>query len=261
MNILDTLVAASRERVENSKKLISADEMKYMALSMQDETFDFETALSKKGLSFIAECKKGMPITGVFPTGHHYIELANDFENAGADCISVVTEPNYFLGCRDHLRIVVNEVSVPCLRKEAIIDEYMIYETKIIGAKAVLMIPGLLNDDELREYIKVCDSLGISALMETVTEEDIKRSLNAGARIIAVDNRDIRDCNIDPERCLRLRDTVPSDVIYVAEGGISTVEEIKRLREAKVDAVIIGSALMEAEDPTAKLKELRGKRR
>ena len=149
MNILDTLIAASRERVENSKKLISADEMKYMALSMQDDTFDFETALSKKGLSFIAECKKGMPITGVFPTGHHYIELANDFENAGADCISVVTEPNYFLGCRDHLRIVVNEVSVPCLRREAIIDEYMIYETKIIGAKAVMMIPGLLNDDEL----------------------------------------------------------------------------------------------------------------
>lgn len=260
MNILESLASAAHERVETSKQLIPADEMKYMALSMQEDTFDFEIALSKKELAFIAECKKAMPVTGVLSSGSHFIETASELETAGADCISVVTEPKYFLGCRDHLRLIANEVSVPCLRKEGIVDEYMIYESKIIGAKAVLLIPSVLSDDNLREYIKICDTLGISAFLETTSEEDIKRSLKAGARIITVDNRDLRDCSIDPERCIRLRKNVPSDVIYVAEGGISTVEYINRLREANVDAVVIGSALMSAEDRTVKLHELRGKK-
>lgn len=259
MDILEQLALQTKERVKNSMELISADEMKYMALSMQDDTFDFEIALSKKGLSFIAECKKAMPVIGTVAVGTHFVETASELENAGADCISVVTEPKWFLGCRDHLRLIVNEVSVPCLRKEAVVDEYMIYESKIMGAKAVLLIPSLLTDDELRSYIQVCDSLGISAFIETCCEKDIKRSLNAGARIIVVDNRDLRDFSIDPERCLRLRDSVPSDVIYVAEGGIATPEQIKRLRAADVDAVIIGEALMRAANRTEKLNELRAK--
>jgi indole-3-glycerol phosphate synthase len=234
--------------------------MKYMALSMQDDTFDFEIALSKNGLSFIAECKRAMPVVGIIAEGHHIVDTASELETAGADCISVVTEPKWFNGCRDHLRLIVNEVSIPCLRKEAVVDEYMIYESKIMGAKAVLILPSVITDEELRRFINVCDSLGISAFVETCREEDIKRALNAGARIITVDNRDLRDFSVDPERCLRLRDAVPSDVIYVAEGGISTPEQIKRLREANIDAVIIGEALMRAEDRTAKLHELRAKR-
>lgn len=259
MDILEHLISQTKARVKNSMELISADEMKYMALSMQEDIFDFEIALSKKGLSFIAECKKAMPVTGTIAEGIHIVEAASELENAGADCISVVTEPKWFLGCRDHLRIVVNEVSVPCLRKEATVDEYMIYESKIMGAKAVLLIPSLLTDEELRRYIQVCDSLGISAFVETCYEKDIDRALNAGARIIVVDNRDLRDFSIDPERCLRLRSKVPSDVIYVAEGAISTPEQIKRLRSEGVDAVIIGEALMRAENRTEKLNELRAR--
>lgn len=260
MNILETLVSAAHERVETSKQLIPADEMKYMALSMQEDDFDFETALSKKGLAFIAECKKAMPVMGVISQGNHFVETAAELETAGADCLSVVTEPKWFLGCRDHLRLIANEVSIPCLRKEAVVDEYMIYEAKIMGAKAVLLIASLLTEDDLREYIKVCDSLGISAFIEVYTEEDIKRALRAGARMIAVDNRDLNDCSVDMENCLRLRKTVPSDVIYIAEGGISTPEYIQRLRNAGVDAVIVGTALMQAEDRTAKLHELRGRK-
>ncbi|MDO4862923.1 MAG: indole-3-glycerol phosphate synthase TrpC [Ruminococcus sp.] len=260
MNILETLVSAAHERVETSKQLIAADEMKYMALSMQEDDFDFEMALSKKGLSFIAECKKAMPDAGVIAKGTHFVETAAELETAGADCISVVTEPKWFLGCRDHLRLIVNEVSVPCLRKEAVVDEYMIYESKIMGAKAVLLIASLLTEDELRSYIKICDSLGISAFIEVYNEEDIRRALRAGARMITADNRDLNDCSIDPERCLRLRNEVPRDVIYIAEGGISSPEYIQRLREADVDAVVIGTALMSAEDRTAKLHELRGKK-
>ncbi|SEK72990.1 indole-3-glycerol phosphate synthase [Ruminococcus sp. YRD2003] len=260
MNILEELSAATRERVETSKRLISADEMKYMALSMQDDTFDFEIALSKKGLSFIAECKRAMPTIGTIAEGHHIVDTANELENAGADCISVVTEPIGFNGCRDHLRLIVNEVSIPCLRKEAVVDEYMIYESKIIGAKAVLLIPSLISDDDFRSYIAICDSLGLSAFVECCSEEDIKRALSAGSRIITVDNRNLTDFSIDHERCIRLRDTVPSDVIYVAEGGISTPEQIARLREVNVDAVIVGTALMQAEDRTAKLHELKGRR-
>jgi len=260
MNILEELTAATRERVETSKLLIPADEMKYMALSMQDDTFDFEIALSKNGVSIIAECKKAMPIKGVLTQGTHFLEVAAELETAGADCLSVVTEPKYFIGCRDHLRLIVNEVSVPCLRKEAVIDEYMIYEAKIMGAKAVLLIAALNTDDELRDYIKICDSLGISAFVEVCSEDDVKRALAAGARIITVDNRDLRDCSVDPDRCCRLRNTVPSDVIYVAEGGIATADDIRRLRDAGIDAAVVGTALMQAEDRTAKLRELRGRR-
>ncbi|MCQ2491218.1 MAG: indole-3-glycerol phosphate synthase TrpC [Ruminococcus sp.] len=260
MNYLDTLSSAARERITNSKQLIPADEMMYMALSMPDGTFDFETSLSKKKLSIIAECKKAMPDVGDIAEGHHIVETASELEDAGAACLSIVTEPVYFRGCRDHMRLITNEVSIPCLRKEAIIDEYMIYESKIIGAKAVLLIAVMLSDDELRNYIRICDTLGISAFVETYSEDDIRRALKAGARIINVDNRDMRDCSMDDGRYLRLRDKVPDDVIYVAEGGISTPEHIRLLREAGIDAAVIGTALMRAPDRTAKLRELLGKK-
>ena len=129
-----------------------------------------------------------------------------------------------------------------------------------MGAKAVLLIAALNTDDELRDYIKICDSLGISAFVEVCSEDDVMRALAAGARIITVDNRDLRDCSVDPDRCFRLRNTVPSDVIYVAEGGIATADDIRRLRDAGIDAAVVGTALMQAEDRTAKFRELRGRR-
>ena len=258
MNILEQLAEHARERVETSKKLIPYDEMKYMALSMPDGFFEFETALSKKEIAFICECKKASPSKGVITDDYRFRRIANDYEAAGADCISVLTEPKWFHGCRDHLRIIADEVSIPVLRKDFTVDDYMIYEAKIMGAKAVLLICSILSETQLADYIKVADELGLSALVEAHDANEIKKAVRSGARIIGVNNRNLKDFTVDTNNSIELRKFIPDDVIYVAESGVKTREDILRLQDAGVNAVLIGETLMTASNRMSKLAELKG---
>ena len=187
-----------------------------------------------------------------------YLEIVREYEMAGADCISVLTEPKWFLGSDKYLEEIAHTVAIPCLRKDFTVDEYMIYEAKLLGAQAVLLICAILSVEEIRAYLKICDELGMSALVEAHNETEVKAALEAGARIIGVNNRNLKDFTVDTDNSRRLRKLVPSEVLFVAESGVKTAEDIRTLEEIGVDAVLIGETLMKASDKRAKLKELRG---
>lgn len=258
MTILEKLANHASERVETAKQKISAGEMKERALSLTAGNFEFEKALAKDGMSFICECKKASPSKGVIAEDFPYLKIAEEYEKAGADCISVLTEPKWFLGSDGYLREIAENVSVPCIRKDFTVDEYMIYEAKVLGAKAVLLICSILTGEQIRSYIEICDKLGISALVEAHDENEIKTAVSAGSRIIGVNNRNLSDFTVDTDNSRRMRELVPSDIIFVSESGVKNADDIKLLREAGADAVLIGETLMRADDKTAKLAELRG---
>ena len=258
MNILDQLAEHARHRVAEAKKNNSVEEIKTKAFALPKGNFSFENALKKPDISFICECKKASPSKGLIAPDFPYLQIAKDYEAAGADCISVLTEPKWFLGSGDYLKEIAQSVSVPCLRKDFTVDEYMIYEAKLLGASAVLLIVAILTDAQLTEYIKICDTLGMSALVEAHDEAEVRRALNAGARIVGVNNRNLKDFSVDTENSLRLREIIPQDVIFVSESGVKTAGDIERLRKSGVDAVLIGEALMKAPDKKEKLNELRG---
>lgn len=258
MTILDKLADHARERVETAKKKISAEEIKQLALSLPTGNFEFEKALKKDGISFICECKKASPSKGVIAEDFPYVQIAKDYEKAGADCISVLTEPKWFLGSDEYLKEITQNVSIPCIRKDFTVDEYMIYEAKTLGAKAVLLICSILDGRQIEEYIKICDKLGISALVEAHDENEIKTAVNSGARIIGVNNRNLKDFTVDTGNSRRMRELVPENIIFVSESGVKTADDIKLLRESGADAVLIGETLMRAADKTAKLAELKG---
>lgn len=258
MTILDELAQAARERTESAKSKVSLDEIKEKALSMPKGTFEFEKSLKNDGISFICECKKASPSKGIIAEDFHYLNIAKEYEAAGADCISVLTEPTRFLGSDEYLREIAAAVSIPCIRKDFTVDEYMIYEAKILGAKAVLLICSILSEEKIAEYIKICDTLGISALVEAHNELEIKSAINAGARIIGVNNRNLQDFSVDTNNSRRMRELVPEDIIFVSESGIKDAGDIAALRETRTDAVLIGETLMRAEDKKQKLAELRG---
>lgn len=258
MSILDQLAGYARERVAAAKKDISVEELKARAYHLPKGDFAFENALKKPGISFICECKKASPSKGLIAPDFPYLQIAKEYEAAGADCISVLTEPKWFLGSGEYLREIAENVSVPCLRKDFTVDEYMIYEAKLLGASAVLLIASILTDAQLREYIGICDGLGLSALAEAHNEEEVKRVLNAGARVVGVNNRNLKDFSVDTDNSLRMRALIPRDVLFVSESGVRTAADIERLREAGADAVLIGEALMKAPDKKQKLNELRG---
>lgn len=258
MTILEKLAERTSERVEKAKRKISADEMKERALSLKTGEFEFEKALAKDGMSFICECKKASPSKGIIAEDFPYLKIAEEYEKAGADCISVLTEPEWFLGSDEYLREIAENVSVPCIRKDFTVDEYMIYEAKVLGARAVLLICSILTGEQVKKYIGICDRLGISALVEAHDENEIKTAVNAGSRIIGVNNRNLSDFTVDTGNSRRMRELVPKDIIFVSESGVRTSDDIKLLREAGADAVLIGETLMRADDKTAKLAELRG---
>ncbi len=258
MSILDQLADYARLRTEQSKQLISAEEIKAKALSLSKSSFAFENAIKGGDISFICECKKASPSKGIIAEDFPYVKIACEYESAGADCISVLTEPKWFLGSSEHLREISHSVSIPCLRKDFIVDEYMIYEARLLGAAAVLLICSILSDAQLKEYIDICDSLGLSALTEAHSEEEVMRALRSGARLIGVNNRDLKDFSVDTENSRRLRHLVPSDVLFVSESGINSAEDIAKLRGTGIDAVLIGETLMRAPDKKKKLAELRG---
>ena len=227
-------------------------------MSLPKGNFKFENALKKSGVSFICECKKASPSKGLIAPDFPYLQIAEDYENAGADCISVLTEPKWFLGSDDYLREIANAVSIPCLRKDFTVDEYMIYEAKLLGASAVLLICSILSEEQIKEYIAICDELGLSALTEAHDEAEVQTALNANARIIGVNNRNLKDFSVDTENSRKLRRLIPSDVLFVSESGVSSAEDVKKLYEIGADAVLIGETLMRASDKKEKLAQLRG---
>ena len=260
MNILDQLAEYSRLRVAEDKKKISLDEIKNIAIQTKNEKlcdFAFEKALTKGGLSFICECKKASPSKGLIEPDFRYLEIAREYEAAGADCISVLTEPKWFLGSDEYLKEIAKTVSIPCIRKDFTVDEYQIYQAKTLGAAAVLLICSILSEEQLGEYIKICDSLGISALVEIHNEKEAGMAVRAGARIIGVNNRNLKDFTVDTANSRKLRDLIPYDIIFVSESGVKSTDDIRAIREIGADAVLIGETLMRADDKKAKLDELR----
>ncbi len=258
MTILDELAAYARERVEASKQVVSLADIKAQAMDLKKGQFEFENALKKADISFICECKKASPSKGVISEDFPYLKIAKDYERAGADCISVLTEPKWFLGSNDYLKQIAENVSIPCIRKDFTVDEYMIYQAKVLGASAVLLICSILTADNIEKYIGICDELGMSALVEAHDEQEVKMAVDAGARLIGVNNRNLKDFSVDIDNSLRLRELIPNNVLYISESGVTCNEDIKRLRQIGADAVLIGETLMRADDKKAKLNELRG---
>ncbi len=260
MTILDELADRARERVAESKKRLPIAELRRRAEASPRRGFAFERALSRPCVSFICECKRASPSKGLIAPEFPYLDIARDYEAAGADAISVLTEPSRFLGSDEYLERIAANVSVPCLRKDFTVDEYMIYEAKALGASAVLLICSLLDTSRLREYIAVADSLGMSSLVEAHDERELASAIECGARVIGVNNRNLRDFSVDTENSRRLRSLCPPDVVFVSESGVSSRADIEALEACGVDAVLVGEALMRAPDRRQKLYELRGVR-
>ena len=258
MTILDELAYHAEERVEAAKKIHSFEEVKEKALSLPKGNFEFEKALKKDDIAFICECKKASPSKGVIAENFPYLQIAKEYETAGADCISVLTEPKWFLGSDEYLREITANVNIPCIRKDFTVDPYMIYEAKLLGAKAVLLICSILSEEQIREYMGICDELGISALVETHDEKEIAMAVRCGARLIGVNNRNLKDFSVDTGNSRRMRELVPENIIFVSESGVKSAEDIAKLRASGENAVLIGETLMKADDKKAKLAELKG---
>lgn len=260
MNILKEIAAYAVKRVQQAERKMPLETVKEQALALPGKKFIFEYALRKPGLSFICECKKASPSKGIIAEDFPYLKIAKEYEQAGADCISVLTEPKYFLGDDSYLQEIAQAVSVPCLRKDFVVAPYMIYEARVLGADAVLLICSLITEKELSEYLTICDSLEISALVEAHNAAEINMAIHAGARIIGVNNRNLSDFSVDMANSNRLRELVPPEILFVAESGIKTAADVQALRKIGADAVLIGELMMRAENRSAMLTELRRKR-
>ena len=260
MTILDQLADHAGKRVAEAKSKWPLAPLKTRAEALEQGNFAFEKAVEKQEVSFICECKKASPSKGLIAPDFPYLRIAKEYEAAGADCVSVLTEPKWFLGDDAYLREIAANVSIPCLRKDFTVDEYMIYEAKLLCASAVLLICSILNDRQIRDYIELCDELGLSALVEAHDEAEVDVALKAGARMIGVNNRNLKDFSVDTDNSRRLRALIPREVLFVAESGVKDASDVANLREIGADAVLIGETLMRAEDKKAKLAELRGTR-
>ncbi len=258
MTILDTIAERAKLRVARDMERLPLYELKQRALSLPRGNFPFEAALRRTGLSFICECKKASPSKGLIAPEFPYLDIARAYEAAGADAVSVLTEPEFFLGNDKFLAEISAQISIPCLRKDFVVDEYMIWQAKTLGASAVLLICAILDDTQLKNFMATCDALGLSALVEVHDADEIKRAIDGGARIIGVNNRNLKDFSVDTDNSKRLREPVPPEIIFVSESGVKSAEDVQRIRESGADAVLIGEVLMRAADKTAKLAELKG---
>lgn len=257
--ILDQIAASTRVRIEKQKEKISLEDMKHKAEScIVSREFPFEKSLGKEDINFICEVKKASPSKGLIAPEFPYIEIAKEYEQAGAAAISVLTEPEYFQGDNNYLVEIGQVVSTPILRKDFTIDEYQIYESKTLGASCILLICALLDTKTLKHYISICDELGLSALVEAHDKIEIASALDAGARLIGVNNRNLKDFTVDIGNSIRLRELVPKHILFVAESGIKTASDINILRSANVNGVLIGETLMKSTDKEKMLRNLRG---
>jgi indole-3-glycerol phosphate synthase len=257
--ILDNIVAATKIRIEKDKERVSFEEMKKRARKLPAVTgFPFEAALRTEDISFICEVKKASPSKGVIAEDFPYVTIAKEYEKAGASCISVLTEPDFFLGSDAYLSEIRQEVTLPLLRKDFIVDAYQIYQAKTLGADSILLICAILSQKELEEYLNLSRELGLSALVEAHDEEEVFMAVKGRAEIIGVNNRDLKTFKVDIKTSERLRKLVPENILFVAESGIKTADDIRILKEAGVNGVLIGETFMKSSDKKAALTELRG---
>ena len=256
--ILDKLAAEARKRVAILKNQKSLAIIKSEAQALPKGNFVFEKALRQKDISFITEIKKASPSKGLIAKDFDYIRIAKEYEAAGAAAISVLTEPTAFLGCDQYLKDVRKVVGIPILRKDFTVDEYQIYEAKTIGADALLLICALLDTETIRKYLAICDELGLSALVEAHDAEEVKSALQAGASVIGVNNRNLKDFTVDLQNSVNLRTLVPENIICVSESGIKTQSDVAVLRKNGTDAVLIGETLMRSNDISGEISKLRG---
>ncbi len=257
--ILDEIAEKTKKRIQEQKQIIGLEAIKKMAEDMPKDTeFPFEKALKAEGMSYICEIKKASPSKGVIAKDFPYLEIAKEYEKAGAAAISCLTEPFYFQGDNQYLSEIAKAVQIPILRKDFTVDSYMIYEAKILGASAILLICAILDDRELKEFYEIAQQLGLSVLVEAHTEQEVLRAINCGARIIGVNNRDLKTFQVDITNSVKLRDMVPKSYIYVSESGIRTAEDVRVLKDNNTNAVLIGETLMKAVDKKAELEKLSG---
>jgi len=285
-SILETIAGKTRLRVAQAKESVAMEQLREQALAVitSEETLtearrtrenkeiefspcppcspcpresQFEQALTTPGLSFICEVKKASPSKGVIAEDFPYLQIAREYEAAGAAAISVLTEPEYFLGDPRYLREIAAEVKIPVLRKDFVVDDYQLYEAKIWGAQAVLLICALSDTDTLARYIKTATQLKLSALVEIHDEAEAEQALSAGARIVGINNRDLNTFNVDLGVTARLKKLLPAGVITVTESGIKSPDDIRALKDSGIDAVLIGESLMRAPDKKQFLAELR----
>lgn len=257
--ILDQLADYSRKRVNEAHEIRPFQEIKKEAESLPRGDFRFEKTLKQEGLSIIAEVKKASPSKGVIDENFDYMTIAKDYESAGVDAMSCLTEPKWFLGSDQIFEEIRAAVDLPMLRKDFTVDPYQIYESKVMGADAVLIIVSLLDGDEemLKEYLSISDHLGISSLVETHDSQEIELAIACGARMIGVNNRNLKDFTVNFDNAKNLRQEVPNDVLFVAESGVKSIEDVAAIVEMGADAALIGEALMRSEDKKQTLAEFR----
>ena len=256
--ILDDLAEATGNRIREQKKKIPPEELRRRAESMNaDSGIPFEAALTRPGMSFICEVKKASPSKGLIAPDFPYLKIAREYEAAGASAISCLTETGYFLGSDRYLEDIAAEVHIPVLRKDFTIDPYMIWQARVMGASAVLLICAILSEEQIREFREIAEELGLSALVEAHDEQEVETAVRAGARIIGVNNRNLKDFTVDVRNSVRLRDRIPEGVLYVSESGIRTPEDVGELFRNGTDGVLIGETLMRSPDKKAELDLLR----
>jgi len=270
-NILQVIATHAKERVAAAKRDVPLSEMRRRAEQRYAQeqaagaaseenggagVLPFEAALRAPGMRFICECKKASPSKGIIAEAYPYLQIAKEYDQAGAACLSVLTEPKWFLGQLSYLEEIAAAVSVPCLRKDFTVDPYMIYEAKAAGASAVLLIASILSEEEIEEDLAICRSVGLSALCEAHDAAEVECLAKVGARIIGVNNRDLRDFSVDFSNSLSLRQYAPAGTVFVAESGVKTAEDVRLLYDNGIRACLVGESLMRAPDKSAKLAEL-----
>lgn len=255
MNILEEIAEKTKQRIQKEKVRVPVEDLKERIVKNE---ISFLKALKKEGMSYICEVKKASPSKGLIAPDFPYLEIAGEYEAAGASAISCLTEPYYFQGSDRYLEEITSTVKIPVLRKDFTVDEYMIYQARALGAAAVLLICAILDDSQLRGYRQLAESMGMDALVEAHDEKEVERALRCGAKIVGVNNRDLRTFQVDMANSIRLRKLAPRDVVFVSESGIRTSEDIRRLYDNQVDAVLIGETLMRSEDKKTALELLNG---
>lgn len=258
-NILQTIALHSKERVKHDKNFLGIETMQAEALKANElrTPHQFRQVLATPGLSFICEVKKSSPSKGTISEEFPYLKIALDYETGGADCLSCLTEPKWFGGSDQIFRELRAAISIPMLRKDFIVDPYQIYQAKVLGADAVLLICSLLNKNTLAQFLQITAQLGMDALVEAHSQDEIKMALDAGASIIGVNNRNLKDFTVDLSLAEKLRTQVPENILYVAESGVKSPEDVVMIRNIRADAVLIGEALMRAPCRTEFLKTLK----
>ena len=260
MSILNEIAARTKERIAEEKFKVPLREL----ISQQnsdlakhaEEKISFLEALKKPGMSYICEVKKASPSKGLIAPDFPYLDIAKEYEQAGASAISCLTEPFYFQGADRYLQEISQAVNIPVLRKDFTVDEYMIYQAKAFGASAVLLICAILDNSQLKAFGELAQELGLDALVEAHDQREVDRALKLGAKIVGVNNRNLHDFTVDMGNSIRLRNMAPADTVFVSESGIKTAEDIRILYENQVDAVLIGETLMRSPDKKAALETL-----